>query len=157
MVQKADIQYVTQFYSYGSEAKVLELKPAQKKQKKALPIAKPEQKIQIAVDPVALAGILIAVAMVIVMAISVHGYLDTCDEYRAMTKRVITLQNINVEKQQAYQKMYNLDDIREKALALGMIPVEEAQVITISPVIPQPEPEPTWWENISWFMNGLFA
>ena len=59
MVQKADIQYVTQFYSYGSEAKVLELKPAQKKQKKALPIAKPEQKIQIAVDPVALAGILI--------------------------------------------------------------------------------------------------
>ena len=27
MVQKPDIQYVTQFYSYGSEAKVLELKP----------------------------------------------------------------------------------------------------------------------------------
>ena len=80
MVQKADIQYVTQFYSYGSEARVLELKPAQKKQKKALPIAKPEQKIQIAVDPVALAGILIAVAMVIVMAISVHGYLETCDD-----------------------------------------------------------------------------
>ena len=53
--------------------------------------------------------------------------------------------------------MYNLDDIREKALALGMIPVEEAQVITISPVIPQPEPEPSWWENISWFMKGLFA
>ena len=74
-----------------------------------------------------------------------------------MTKRVITLQNINVEKQQDYHKMYNLDDIREKALALGMIPVEEAQVITISPVIPQPEPEPSWWENISWFMKGLFA
>ena len=31
MVQKPDIQYVTQFYSYGSEAKVLELKPEKKK------------------------------------------------------------------------------------------------------------------------------
>ena len=157
MVQKADIQYVTQFYSYGSEAKVLELKPAQKKQKKALPIAKPEQKIQIAVDPVALAGILIAVAMVIVMAISVHGYLETCDEYRAMTKRVITLQNINVEKQQAYQEMYNLDDIREKALALGMIPAEEAPSVTIRAELPQREPEMTVWEDFVWLCKGLFA
>lgn len=157
MVQKPDIQYVTQFYSYGSEAKVLELKPAKKKQKSALPVAKPEQKIRIAVDPVAIAGILIAVVMVVLMAVSVRGYLEICDEYRVMTKRVITLQNINVKNQRDYEEMYDLDDIREKALALGMIPLEEAEVITITPVIPEPEPEPTWWENISWFMKGLFA
>ena len=157
MVQKPDIQYVTQFYSYGSEAKVLELKPAPKKKKAALPVAKPVQKIRIAVDPVALAGIFIAIMMVVVMAVSVSGYLKTCDEYRAMTKRVITLQNIHVEKQREYEEMYNLDDIRDKALALGMIPMEEAEVITITPVIPEPETEPTWWENISWFMKGLFA
>lgn len=157
MVQKPDIQYVTQFYSYGSEAKALELKPVPKKQKPKLPVAKPEQKIRIAVDPVALASILIAVAMVIVMAVSVHSYLEACNEYRTMTKRVITLQNMHVQKQQDYEEMYNLDDIREKALALGMIPLEEAQVITITPVIPEPEPEHSWWENISWFMKGLFA
>lgn len=157
MVQKPDIQYVTQFYSYGSEAKVLELKPAKKKQKSALPVAKPEQKIRISVDPVAIAGILIAVVMVVLMAVSVRGYLEICDEYRVMTKRVITLQNINVKNQCDYEEMYDLDDIREKALALGMIPLEEAEVITITPVIPEPEPEPTWWENISWFMKGLFA
>ena len=157
MVQKPDIQYVTQFYSYGSAAKALELKPAPKKQKFTLPIAKPVQKIRIAVDPVAVAGILIAIMMVVVMAVSVRGYLDTCDEYRAMTKRVIALQNVNVQRQQEYKDMYNLDDIREQALALGMIPMEEAQVITITPVIPEPEAEPTWWENISWFMKGLFA
>ena len=157
MVQKPDIQYVTQFYSYGSEAKVLELKPAKKKEKSVLPIAKPQQKIRIAVDPVAMAGILIAVVMVLVMAVSVRGYLETCDEYRTMTRRVITLQNINVEKQQTYKEMYDLDDIREKALALGMVPIEEAEVITITPVIPEVEPEPQWWENISWFMKGLFA
>ena len=104
-----------------------------------------------------MAGILIAVVMVLVMAVSVRGYLETCDEYRTMTRRVITLQNINVEKQQTYKEMYDLDDIREKALALGMVPMEEAEVITITPVIPEVEPEPQWWENISWFMKGLFA
>ena len=39
MVRKPDIQYVTQFYSYGSEAKVLELKPKTQKKKFTLPPA----------------------------------------------------------------------------------------------------------------------
>ena len=157
MVQKPDIQYVTQFYSYGSEAKVLELKPAKKKKKAVLPVACPEQKIQIQVDLVAWGGILIALAMVVLMAVSVNSYLNACNEYRAMTNQVITLQNINVEKQLEYEKLYDLNDIEQKALALGMIPAEEAEVVTIAPVIPEPEMETPWWENISWFMKGLFA
>ena len=157
MVQKPDIQYVTQFYSYGSEAKVLELKPKQQKKKFVLPKAMPKQKIQLRVDPVAWASIVTAVVMVILMALSVNSYLAACADYEVMTNYVIELQNFNVEKQQEYVKMYNLDDIREKALALGMIPLEEAQTITITPVIPEPEPEPLWWENITWFLKGLFA
>ena len=46
MVQKPDIQYVTQFYSYGSEAKVLELKPVQKK-KFTLPKVVPQHKVDL--------------------------------------------------------------------------------------------------------------
>ena len=157
MLAKPDIQYVTQFYSYGSEAKVLELKPAQKKKKYTLPMAKPQQKICIQVDPVAWAGILIAVVMVVLMAVSVNSYLDVCADYAVMNNHVIELQNFNVEKQQEYAGMYDPDDIREKALALGMIPMEEAEVVFISPVIPEPEPEESWYENISWFLSGLFA
>ena len=157
MLQKPDIQYITQFYSYGSEAKVLELKPAQKKKRFALPMAKPQQKIRILVDPVAWTGILVAVVMVVLMAVSVNSYLDACADYEVMNNYVIELQNFNVEKQQEYEKLYDPEDIRAKAIALGMIPLEEAEVVFISPVIPQPEPEESWYENISWFMNGLFA
>lgn len=157
MAQKPDIQYITQFYSYGSEAKVLELKPVTKKKKTALPKALPQQKIQVQVDPVALAGIVIAVMLVVLMTVSVQNYLDVCAEYEVMSNHVIELQNFNVEKQQEYKKQYELEDIREKALALGMIPMEEAEIMIISPVIPEPEPEQPWWENISWFMKGLFA
>ena len=157
MLQKPDIQYITQFYSYGSEAKVLELKPAQKKKRFALPMAKPQQKIRILVDPVAWTGILVAVVMVVLMAVSVNSYLDACADYEVMNNYVIELQNFNVEKQQEYEKLYDPEDIRAKAIALGMIPLEEAEVVFMSPVIPQPEPEESWYENISWFMNGLFA
>ena len=157
MVQKPDIQYVTQFYSYGSEAKVPELKPVKKQKKTELPKAKPVQKICIPVDPVAVTGIVIAVVLIIVMAMSVRGYLKTCDEYRDMTKQVIALQNTNVTNRQNYEKLYHLEDIQEKALALGMIPMDEVEVITIHPVYPEPEAKPTRWDNISWFMKGLFA
>ena len=74
-----------------------------------------------------------------------------------MTDYVIELQNFNVEKQQEYAGMYDLADVQEKALALGMIPIEEAKVIYISPVLPEAEPEAPWWSDISWFMKGLFA
>ena len=137
MVQKPDIQYITQFYTYGSEAKVLELKPVKKKKKFTLPKAHPEQKIRIMVDPVAWAGILVALVMVVLMAVSVSSYLDVCAEYEVMTNHVIDLQNINVKKQQEYTKLYDLDDVEEKALALGMIPMEEAEVINSEPLVGQ--------------------
>lgn len=157
MVQKPDIQYVTQFYTYGSEARVLELKSAKKKKKTALPKALPQQKIRILVDPVACAGIVIAILLVALMAFSVRSYLNACAEYEAMTAYVISLQNTNVTRGQEYAAMYDPEDVREKAIALGMIPMEKAEVVTITPVIPEPEPEEPWWENISWFLKGLFA
>ena len=67
MAQRPDIQYVTQFYTYGSEAKVLELKPARKQQKMPLPKAKPMQKIRVVVDPVAWCGIALALVLVVLM------------------------------------------------------------------------------------------
>ena len=157
MAQRPDIQYVTQFYTYGSEAKVLELKPAHKQKKMPLPKAKPQQKIRIMVDPVAWCGIALAVVMIVLMVFSVQNYLDACADLDIMTTHVIELQNVNVQKQQEYTSLYDLADIEEKALALGMIPMEQAQVYTIHPVLPEPEPETPWWENISWFLKGLFA
>ena len=38
-----------------------------------------------------------------------------------------------------------------------MIPLEEAQTMTISGIVPVEEPEPTLWENVIWFLEGLLA
>lgn len=159
MAKKPDIQYITQFYVPGSEAQVIEFKPAKKKRraKTVLPKAVPQKKIRLKVDRAALCGIAVAAVMMILMVVGVWQYLDICAEHREMSNKVILLQNENVRLQEQYEAGYNLEEIEIMALAMGMVPEEELQTIAIDVEVPTPEPEPTWWENVCWFFQGLFA
>lgn len=157
MARKPDIQYVQQFYVHGSEAKVLELKPRRRVIKTILPKVAPDKRIRIGVDPLALGGIVVAIAMLIMMVVGCGQYVDAYQEHQAMMNQVIRLQNEYVRSEQEYKQMYDLEDIQQKALSLGMIPVEEAEVVYINTVVPAREAEPTVWENIDWFLRGLFA
>lgn len=157
MERKPDIQYIDRFYVHGSEARVLELKPKRKFIKTILPKAIPDKSIKIAVDPVALCGIAVAAVMLVLLVVGMFQYVAVCESYQQMMDQVITLQNENVELEQTYRDGYDLADIEQKALALGMIPVEEAEVITIQLALPEPEPEWTLWDEIVWFCKGLFA
>lgn len=155
--RKPDIQYIHEFYVHGSEAKVLELKPQHKNHKTQLPKAAPQEKIRIMVDPVAICGIVVAAVMLVLMVVGVCQYLAVCEEYRAMNDHVIRLQNENVTLRQTYEAGFDPADIEAKALAIGMIPIEEAEVVEINPVIPVAEPEPSLWEDICWYFEELFA
>lgn len=157
MVRKPDIQYITQFYSYGSEARAVEFAPARKKRKAALPKVRPVQKLRLHVDVAAVCGILVAVTMLILMAVGVNQYMAACAEYQRVTDQVIVLQNTNVELQQKYIDSYDPVDYEIKARALGMIPRTEAEVVCFTPIEPVIEEEPTLWEDICWFFSGLFA
>lgn len=160
MAKKPDIQYISQFYVPGSEAQVIEFKPAKQKRRRAktvLPKAVPEKKIILRVDPAAVCGILVAATMLILMAVGVFQYLDVCAEHRELSDTVIMLQNQNVTLREEYQAGYDLDQIRIVAEALGMVPVEQLQTISVHVEVPVAEPEPTWWENVCWFFEGLFA
>lgn len=157
MERKPDIQYIHQFYVYGSEAPAIELRPQKKKRRAVLPQTAPQKKIRICIDPMAVCGIVVAVSMLILMAVGVCQYLEVCEDYQVMSDYVIELRNKNVELEQQFQAGYDLEDVQQKAIAIGMIPAEEAEVITISGYVPAPEPEPSIWEEIIWFMKGLFA
>lgn len=159
MVQKPEIQYIHQFYVYGSEAQVPELKPVKKKkaQKLVLPVPKLERNFLIAFDVASLCGILVACVMMVLLTVGIHQLSVAQQDYNRMESHVIQLQNTNVELEKDYRSLYDLNDIREKALAIGMIPVEEAKTVSIRVELPQAEPEPTVWENICWFFTELFA
>ena len=156
MVKKPEIQYIDKFYVYGSEAKVLELKP-KRKIKTILPLSVPDKTIKIPVDPVAIGGIVVAVALLVALLIGCVQYVQVYRQYRTMMDHVVAEQNMNVELREDYRSRIDLVEIRDKALALGMVPVENAQVITIRAELPQREPEPTLWEDFVWLCKGLFA
>ena len=156
MSQKPKIQYVGQFYIHGSEARQLELQE-KKKAKSKLPLERLRKMEVIYLDPVAIFGIVTALVMLTVMILGVLQIRDDWEEYRVMSNYVSRLNSENAQMQADYRSQYDLEDIRVKAQALGMVPKSELEVRTVYVTIPQPEPEMTWLEEIQWFLSGLFA
>lgn len=157
MTEKPKIQYIGQFYVPGSEAQVLAPKKKKKKAKTKLPIAKQEQVKAIYIDPVALIGITVAVVMLAVMVVGALQLRGDWAQYEQMSNYVSQLNRDNAELEHTYRDGYDLEDIRDKALALGMVPVEEVPSRTITVTISQPKPERTLWDDIVWFFGGLFG
>ena len=157
MSQKPKIQYVGQFYIHGSEARQLELQEKKKRAKSKLPLERLRKVEVVYLDPVAIFGIVTALVMLTVMILGVLQIRDDWEEYRVMSNYVSRLNSENAQLQADYRSQYDLEDIRVKAQALGMVPKSELEVRTMYVTIPQPEPEMTWLEEIQWFLSGLFA
>ena len=157
MSQKPKIQYVGQFYIHGSEARQLELQEKKKQAKSKLPLERLRKIEVIYLDPVAIFGIVTALVMLTVMILGVLQIRKDWAEYRVMSDYVSRLNSENAELQADYRSQYDLEDIRIKATALGMVPKAELEVRTVYVTIPQPEPEMTWLEEIQWFLSGLLA
>ena len=153
MNKKPEIQYVGQFYVYGSEAK----EAAQKAQKAKNKLPKPKltKLRKIYIDPVALLGIATAVVLLTVMAIGAFQLKNTWDEYNRVETYLTGVKRQSALVEHAYRTSYDLDSSREVAAAMGMIPVEEARVMTVPVTMPQPKAEPTAWDNLKWFLRGL--
>ena len=157
MNQKPKIQYVGQFYIHGSEARQLELQEKKKHAKSKLPLERLRKVEVIYLDPVAIFGIVTALVLLAVMTVGVLQIRDDWKDYQTMSNYVSRLNSENAELKADYRSQYDLEDIRVKAEALGMVPKSQLEVRTVYVTIPQPEPEMTWLEEIRWFLSGLFA
>ena len=155
---KHNIEYIQKFYSYGSEAKVVEFKPVyETPAKPAVPKREKEAITTICIDPVAFCGIMVAVVMLVVMVAGVIQYGVICQDHAVMANYVNELRAENVQLQHQYNALYDLEKVDTTARALGMIPVSEAQTISIHVEVPVRQPEPTIIDNVIWFLSGLFA
>ena len=108
-------------------------------------------------DPVAIFGIVTALVMLVAMTVGILQLRSDWKDYRTMSNYVSRLNSEHAELQADYRSQYDLDDIRVKAEALGMVPKSELEVRTVYVTIPEPEPEMTWLEEMEWFLKGLFA
>jgi phosphoglycerate-specific signal transduction histidine kinase len=99
----------------------------------------------------------VAVALLVALMIGCVQYVQVYRQHQAMMDYVVTQQNQNVQLREDYRSQIDLVEIRNKALALGMVPRESAPTITIRAELPQRQPEPTAWEDFVWLCKGLFA
>ena len=157
MAAKPEIQYVGQFYVYGSEAKKLEPKRPERKKAAPIPREQTEQVKVISIDPVALIGLVVAAAMVICLVVSALQIGETWKEYEQVGQYMAYLKRQNAELEHTFATSYDLAEVEAAAVALGMIPATEATTMIIPVSIPEEEPATGFWEDALWFMRGLFA
>ena len=157
MNQKPKIQYVGQFYVHGSEARKLQLQEEKRQAKTKLPLARIKAIEKIYVDPVALVGIAVAVMMLFTMVLGAIQLKRDWDQYEQVAAYVSELKKENARMNHLYRSSYDLEDIKTKAVSMGMVPKSELQTMAVTITIPAPEVEPTRMEEIKFFLEGLFA
>lgn len=156
MNQKPKIQYIGQFYVYGSEARALE--PGQKKPRTKLPSARLETIEKIYIDPVAMVGIAVAVVMLVVMILGAVQLHEDWMAYQQMDDYVTTLRARNAELTLSYRSSYDLEDIEVKALAMGLVPADQVENRTVTVTIPEiRETVLTWDQKVVRFWKELWA
>lgn len=156
MARKSDIQYI-RFYTDGSAARKIEPAPVKKKRPRPAPRPQKKERPVLHIYPIPAIGILLAAVMLVMIVAGTVRMLDARAELNAMNHYVAQMQQENIDLNDEYKAGYDLDAIREMALALGMIPKDQVQQETITLTIPQEVEEPSFWEQVLEFFQGLFA
>lgn len=154
MARRPDVEYI-RYYTDGSAARQLELKPQRNKTR--LPKVKKQPKYTLYIQPMAIGGILLSAILLVMMVVGSVQLYQAKQQERAMENYVQMLKRQNTIDRAEYEETLNIEEIEKAALALGMIPQEQAQSITISVPMPEAVEEPSFWEKTAVFLEGLFA
>ena len=158
MALQPDIRYVNLYAFDGNAARKVQRQPVKKAT--AAPKAQPRRAKRkvIAVDPVALCGIVVAVVMMVMMLTAYAEYNACQDRNRQMQDYLSSLQLENAQLQQNFDSQIDIEYIEEVAGALGMVPSSDANQIQIEVQLPQETTgELNLWQSITTFLSGLFA
>lgn len=152
MVQKPEIQYVGQFYVYGSEA------PAPKKKtfREMLPKTEHTKVHRVYIDLTALLGIAVAIALTAALVMGGIRLNNLWEEHNLMESYVSSLRLNHATLEHNYRISYDLEEVEKMALELGLVPESEVETRYIRVTMPEHKHKWTAWENIQWFFEGLF-
>ena len=152
MDQKPVIQYVGQFYVYGSEVQA-----RKKKEKKSLLPRAPRAEVQrcVYVDPVAVCGIAVALLMLVVLAVGAFQLRAAMQQYNAQSEQLSAIKRENARLEHLYRTSLNLEAVQAQAEKLGMVPAADLEHREIFVSVGRTPEEPTAWENFLWFVKGL--
>ena len=154
MAQRLDVQYV-QFYTEGSAAR--KVAPRVPLKTIRLPKIKKLKPIVLRVDPVAIAGIVVATLMLVLMFVGVAQLNSTRQELTTMSAYVENLRVENELLEDTFHKGYDIEQVESTALAIGLVPKEQVKHVTVQVPETVTEDAPGTWERFYIFLTGLFA
>jgi cell division protein FtsL len=134
-----------------------QLETPQRKKQVKLPKMRRQKKTVIALDPVAIGGIVVAAAMLVLLLVGFIRLQNARAEVLQLQNHVSSLNHENSALRDTYASGYDLEEIEKIARAMGLVPVSEVTHVSVPVTIPYEEPEPTAWEAFSAFLTGLFA
>ena len=155
MDQKPVIQYVGQFYVYGSEAKVSKKKAEEKRT--LLPKLRSAREHRVYVDPVAMGGIVLAVVLLAALIVGAFQLGACMKAYNAASDTLTEVKRENAKLEHAYRTGLNLESIRTRAEELGLVDESQLEKVQITVTVPEAKKEPSAWENFLWFLSGLLG
>ena len=157
MANKPEIRYIN-YYTSGTAARKVEPQPERRK-KTRLPKPRPAvgRELVLRVDPVAIAGIMVAAVLIILMAVGVTHLYEQQEQVRIAEQYLEQLKVENQQLQEYYANGYDLEEIREYAVAMGMVPKDTLSQSSIHVVLPKSQAQPSAWEEFWSFVKGMFA
>lgn len=157
MARQPEIQYV-RYYTYGSAARQLEPEIV-RKNKVGLPQPKvrKDKRTVIHFDPIYLCAMFVAGAMLLTMVLGLVHLGIANAEAAQMESYVDSLYRENDRLTKAYEESYDLEEVKQQALQMGLVPMEQVEHIALQVQLPENEPELTVWEQFAMFWTELFA
>ena len=158
MARKTEIEYI-RYYTVDSAAR--QIAPVLPLQEPKTPVRKKVKCRRFYVDPVAIFGIAVAMCMLCAMAIGLVQLKQMEHRTQVLEQYVDQLHQENVQLSTEFDDNCNIAEIEQTALALGMVPAEDAPQMPLTVILPQTpdkEVEPvSLWEQLTTFLSGLFA
>ena len=154
MARQLDVQYV-RFYTDGSAARKVAVVEPLKQMK--MPKAKKQKRLVFHVDPIATMGIVVSVLMFVLMVVGVSQFHAAQQRAEVMQTYVNELKAENASLSATYEASYDLERVEETALALGMVPRDQVQRVSIRVPVMEQEEAPGVWDRFYTFLTSLFA
>ena len=131
MARQPEVQYI-RLYTQGSSARQLEMTPPERKKPRTqLPKPRRVKARVIRLDPLALCATVVAAVMLVMIVVGCAA-LYQAEAYGEQMERYVD--SLTVENQvltQTYAEGYDLEEVRQIALSLGLVPVEEVTHISL--------------------------
>lgn len=152
---KTQSRYI-QYYTAGSEARELvsalrpEASPTVRHRRSRKPV--------LYIDPVAILGMVTAVALTVCLLIAFGQYKQAKADYEYVHNYNFTLQQQHEDLQEIYADSYNKEDVRMEAVLMGYVPSSQVKHVTIRAEKPEAiAEEPGVLMQVWTYLTELFA